>query len=188
MIEEKELSQDLIDVVGFPKELKEKIRENGALFEVNANTKHKKYDKNNNQIGNVIFNLDNDESIGTQKFFAMSAPILDTLKDGKVLIIDEFDASLHPMLSIYLIKLFHNKNINKKNSQLIFATHDTNLLNLIWFSEKDKYGSTDLYSLLEYKVRDNINIEKNYLQGRYGGIPYLGKFNFEGFLWEEGKI
>ena len=116
----------------------------------------------------------------------MSAPILNTLQEGKILIIDELDASLHPMLTKHLIKLFSDKNINTKNAQLIFVTHDTNLLkpqifkrDQIWFTEKDKYGSTILYSILEIKgVRATDDFEKQYLQGKYGAVPYLGKFEF----------
>jgi AAA15 family ATPase/GTPase len=150
---------------------------------------HQKFDKDNSFIGEVAFDLKKHESLGTQKFFAISAPILDTLKHGKVLIIDELDASLHPMLTIHLIKMFHDKHINKKNAQLIFTTHDTNFLqnsllgrDQVWFTQKDKYGSTEVYSLLEYRenrTRKDTNKEKYYLQGRYGAIPYLGEFDFE---------
>ena len=111
---------------------------------------------------------------------------MNTLQDGKILIIDELDASLHPMLTKHLVKLFSNKDINTKNAQLIFATHDTNLLkpqifkrDQIWFTEKDKYGSTTLYSILEIKgVRANDDFEKQYIEGKYGAVPYLGKFEF----------
>ena len=157
--------------------------------EVETLTLHQKFDKDNSLIGEVAFDFKKHESLGTQKFFAISAPILDTLKHGKVLIIDELDASLHPMLTIHLIKMFHDKHINKKNAQLIFTTHDTNLLqnsllgrDQVWFTQKDKYGSTEVYSLLEYRenrTRKDTNKEKYYLQGRYGAIPYLGEFDFE---------
>lgn len=149
-------------------------------------TFHSIFDENNNEIGKEIFELDDEESLGTRKFFKMSAPILNTLQRGKILIIDELDASLHPMLTKHLIKLFSDKDINTKNAQLIFATHDTNLLkpqifkrDQIWFTEKDKYGSTTLYSILEIKgVRANDDFEKQYIQGKYGAVPYLGKFEF----------
>ena len=116
---------------------------------------------------------------------------MDTLRTGKILLIDELDASLHPQLSEAFIKLFHNPKYNKHNAQLIFATHDTNLLSSpelfereqIWFTEKDQYGSTDLYSLLEFRkktkgkdVRNSDNLEKHYLQGRFGATPNLGSF------------
>jgi len=156
------------------------------LISSNINTSHQKFDNDGNAVNNVIFKLEEEESKGTRKFFAMSAPILDTLKNGKVLVIDELDASLHPILTQHLIKLFHDENVNKNNAQLIFATHDTNLLkktifrrDQIWLSEKDKYGSTDLYSLAQFKnVRKNEDFEKQYIHGKYGAIPYLGKFEF----------
>ncbi len=159
---------------------------NWSVIEISLDTYHKQYDEQNNEIGEVVFNLDNEESIGTRKFFKMSAPILNTLKEGKILIIDELDASLHPMLTKLLIQLFHNEEVNTKNAQLIFATHDTNLLtpalfrrDQIWLTEKDKFGATDVYSLAQFKdVRAKENFEKNYIQGKYGGIPYLGKFEF----------
>lgn len=185
-IEEEEVPLDMIEKMGLPIDLKEEILKDGGLKSVNINTYHKKFDENNNEIGNEIFELDDEESLGTRKFFKMSAPILNTLQEGKILVIDELDASLHPMLTKHLIKLFSDKNINTKNAQLIFATHDTNLLkpqifkrDQIWFTEKDKYGSTALYSILEIKgVRANDDFEKQYIQGKYGAVPYLGKFEF----------
>jgi len=162
--------------------IEEVLLEEDSLF-----TNHKKYDDENNEIGTTIFELDKEESRGTQKFFKMSAPILNTLREGKVLIIDELDASLHPMLTKHLIKLFHNKKINKKNAQLIFATHDTNLLkpsifrrDQIWLTQKDRYGGTELYSLAQFKnVRKDEDFEKKYIQGKYGAVPYLQDFGFD---------
>lgn len=185
-MEEEDVPLDMIEKMGLPIDLKEEILKDGGLKSVSINTYHKKFDENNNEIGNEIFELDDEESLGTRKFFKMSAPILNTLQEGKILIIDELDASLHPMLTKHLIKLFSDKNINTKNAQLIFATHDTNLLkpqifkrDQIWFTEKDKYGSTILYSILEIKgVRATDDFEKQYLQGKYGAVPYLGKFEF----------
>lgn len=185
-IEEEDVPLDMIEKLSLPASIKEEILKDGGLKSVSINTYHKKFDKDNNEIGNEIFELDDEESLGTRKFFKMSAPILNTLQEGKILIIDELDASLHPMLTKHLIKLFNDKNINTKNAQLIFATHDTNLLksqifkrDQIWFTEKDKYGSTTLYSILEIKgVRANDDFEKQYIQGKYGAVPYLGKFEF----------
>lgn len=183
---EEDVPLDMIEKLSLPTSIKEEILKDGRLKSVSINTYHKKFDKDNNEIGNEIFELDDEESVGTRKFFKMSAPILNTLQEGKILIIDELDASLHPMLTKHLIKLFNDKNINTKNAQLIFATHDTNLLkpqifkrDQIWFTEKDKYGSTTLYSILEIKgVRANDDFEKQYIQGKYGAVPYLGKFEF----------
>ena len=185
-IEEDDVPLDVIEKLPMPDGLKKEILNDGGLKSIEINTKHKKYDSDGNVIGEVIFELDKEESKGTRKFFAMSAPIIDTLQNGKILIIDELDASLHPILTQHLIQLFHDKDINSKNAQLIFATHDTNLLkphifrrDQIWLTEKDKYGSTDLYSLSQFKgVRPKEDFEKQYIQGKYGAIPYLGKFEF----------
>ena len=176
--------------LSLPDDLQKAIIKNST----NPVTIHQKFDEDNNFIENVEFSLKEHESLGTKKFFALSAPILDTLKTGKVLIIDEIDASLHPLLTKYLINMFHDKSLNKYNAQLIFATHDTNLLQddllsreQIWFTDKDKYGVTELYSLLEYKknkIQKDSNKEKYYLQGRYGAIPYIGDFSFKEIINE----
>lgn len=163
---------------------------NGASAWIESlQSRHKKFNAENQEIDTVLFELDEDESQGTQKFFALSVPILDTLENGGVLLIDELDASLHPLLTECFIKLFNNKDLNKHNAQLIFATHDIHLLSVaelferdqIWFTEKNKYGSTTLYSLLEFRknnkgkdVRATDNLEKHYLQGRFGAVPYIG--------------
>ncbi len=185
-IEEEEMPLDVIAKLPLPEDLKAKIIAEKGWKSISSNTIHKKFDKNGHAVGNVVFELNEDESKGTRKFFAISAPILDTLKNGKILIIDELDASLHPLLTQHLIKLFHDEDINQKNAQLIFATHDTNLLkpelfrrDQIWLTEKDQYGATTIYSLAQFKnVRKQEDFEKQYIQGKYGAIPYLGKFEF----------
>jgi len=185
-IDEDDVPLEILDKLPISDSMKNEVLNDGGLKLVAINTKHKKYDSEGNIVGEVVFELDKEESKGTRKFFAMSAPIIDTLIYGKVLIIDELDASLHPILTQHLIKLFHDKRINKKNAQLIFATHDTNLLkpyifrrDQVWLTEKDKYGSTELYSLASFKgVRPKEDFEKQYIQGKYGAIPYLGKFEF----------
>ena len=177
---------EALEKMHLPDKIKEEIMKDGGLQSVALNTHHKLYDENSTEVGKALFELDNEESQGTRKFFKMSAPILNTLQEGKILMIDELDASLHPTLTQHLIELFHNKEINTQNAQLIFATHDTNLLkphifrrDQIWLSEKDKYGATDVYALSEFKgVRKNDDFEKHYIQGKYGAIPYLGKFEF----------
>ena len=186
ILEREKVPSDFFEEMNIPSDLKEKILEGGGLQRILLNTYHKQYDENNNEVGKIIFELDEEESKGTRKFFKMSAPILNTLREGKVLIIDELDASLHPMLTKHLLKLFHNEKINTKNAQLIFATHDTNMLtpnmfrrDQIWLTEKDRFGATDIYSLAQLKdVIKNENFEKQYIQGKYGAIPYLGKFEF----------
>ncbi|MFC1976125.1 ATP/GTP-binding protein [Chloroflexota bacterium] len=134
----------------------------------------------------VRFNI-RDESQGTRRLFGLSGLLFSTLQEGAVLIIDELDASLHPVLARELVKMFHNPKINTENAQIIFNTHDTTLLDLtlfrrdqIWFIEKDNSGSSHIYSLLEFKPRKTEAISKGYLQGRYGAIPFLS--NVEDFL------
>lgn len=123
-----------------------------------------------------------EESLGTQHLFLFS-PVLKTAFDkGKSIVIDEIDKSLHPLLVKHIIELFNNPKFNKNNAQLIFNTHDTNLLTLdlfrrdqIYFTEKNnRNGGSEIYSLDEFSVRKTENIENGYLQGRYGAIPFLG--------------
>ena len=131
-----------------------------------------------------------EESLGTQNLFLFSPILKEAFEKGKTVIVDEIDKSLHPLLVKYIIQLFHNTEINKNNAQLIFNTHDTNLLSLelfrrdqIWFTEKDvKKGATELYPLDDFSVRKTENIQKGYLNGRFGGIPFVADGNC---LWEE---
>lgn len=124
-----------------------------------------------------------EESLGTQNLFFFSPILKEAFEKGKVIIVDEIDKSLHPLLVEFIIKLFHNGEINKNNAQLIFNTHDTNLLSLdnfrrdqIWFTEKEpKKGTTDLYPLDDFSVRKTENVQKGYLNGRYGAIPLIKK-------------
>jgi hypothetical protein len=186
--EEKDIPKDLITKLPIPDELKQQMLDDDNLKSVELQTTHRKFDSNNQMVGSTLFELDT-ESKGTRKFFALSAPILDTLRHGKVLVIDELDASLHPKLTEYLVKLFNDTELNKHNAQLIFVTHDVYLLSAknlferdqIWFAEKDQYGSTNLYSLLEFKskVRATEDKGKRYLLGHFGAVPYLdlGEWN-----------
>lgn len=127
----------------------------------------------------------NEESQGTQKLFAFAGPWLDVLARGRVLVIDELDTSLHPLLVRHLVGLFHNPKTNPLNAQLLISTHDTTLLDpdiyrrdQIWFTEKDKLGATTLYSLSDFKPRKNEAFERGYLKGRYGAIPFIGEYSF----------
>ena len=131
-----------------------------------------------------------EESLGTQMIFAFIPFLADSLKNKKVLIIDELDKSLHSFLVQYIVEIFNDAEINKNGSQLIFNTHDTNLLDLnilrrdqIWFTEKNsETGESDLYSLSDFSVRKQENVEKGYMLGRYGAVPFI-KNDFN--LWEE---
>lgn len=143
-------------------------------------SKHTQYDDEGNEIKSVTFPFRKNESEGTIKYFSLAYPIIDALDNGKRLIIDEFDSKMHPLLTCRIIALFNSKETNPKNAQLIFTTHDTNLLSAnifrrdqIWFTQKDRYGATELYSLAEYKVRNDASFEKDYLSGKYGAIPII---------------
>ncbi|MGM9817377.1 MAG: ATP/GTP-binding protein [Paludibacteraceae bacterium] len=122
-----------------------------------------------------------EESFGTINMFKYSAVLYYVFKEGKVLFVDEIDKSLHPLMVEYLIKMFHDKSINTTNAQLVANTHDTNLLDLdifrrddIWFTERNyTNGKTEMYSLADFSPRKTENIEKAYLLGRFGAIPFI---------------
>jgi predicted ATPase len=127
-----------------------------------------------------------EESQGTLTLFRIGPVLLDTLRQGGVLIVDELEASLHPLLALEIVRQFNDPVRNPRNAQLLFTTHDTNLLSTvtgdaplrrdqIWLTEKDREGATCLYPLTDYKPRDTENLERGYLQGRYGAIPFLGE-------------
>ncbi len=151
---------------------------------------HGIYDADGTLIEKKSFDFDDMESSGTQKLFQLSGPIFDTLEQGNILVIDELDAKMHPLLSQELVRLFNNPESNPLGAQLIFTTHDTNLLSAgllrrdqIWFTEKDSQERTDLYCMMQLKLPDGTtprrdgNIERNYIQGRYGAIPYIKPYN-----------
>ena len=133
----------------------------------------------------VQFSLEEDESNGTQRFFALAGPIIDALDNGLVLVIDELDCSMHPNLTRKIIDLFNSSELNAKGAQLIFVTHDSSLMDAslfrrdqIWLTEKRQDGSTDLFSLYDIdpkkRPRNVESLERNYLSGRYGGVPKFG--------------
>lgn len=123
-----------------------------------------------------------EESEGTKKLFSLAGPILDTLKEGNVLVLDELHNHLHPKLVRFLIEKFHDKDTNKENAQLIFTTHDTHLMkkdifrrDQIWFVEKDENYASHIYSLHDFSVRKDRSesYEAQYLQGLYGAVPFI---------------
>lgn len=126
-----------------------------------------------------------DESRGTQKLFAIAGQLLDVLTKGSVLFIDELDTSLHPVIMRYLVSMFHDPKINKNNAQIVFTTHDTTILDAevfrrdqVWFVEKDEYGASRLYPLSDFSPRKGEALEKGYLHGRYGALPFIGDLKF----------
>ncbi len=130
--------------------------------------------------GSAKFEL-HEESDGTQRLYGLAAPVIDVLKRGRILIVDELDSSLHPLLVRRLISMFHDPSINKAGAQLIFSTHDTSLLDhtlfrrdQIWFTEKDSDQATRVYPLTDFSPRKREAWEQGYLTGRYGAVPFFG--------------
>lgn len=126
-----------------------------------------------------------EESHGTRTLVRFAQPVLQTLRRGGLLMVDELEASLHPLLAAHIINQFNDPEANPNRGQLLFTTHDTNLLGTtlgtpvltrdqVWLTEKNNEGATCLYALSNYKPRKAENLERGYLQGRYGAIPFLG--------------
>lgn len=131
-----------------------------------------------------LFNLA-EESDGTQRFFSVLGPWMQSLREGYLVFVDEIDASLHPLLTRKLVEVFHDPKWNTRGAQLILTTHDVTLMDShlfrkdqIWLTEKDAEGASHLYSLNDYtKVRKEENWRKGYMAGRYGAVPILGDFD-----------
>lgn len=170
---------------GIPKELIAQMRRDPYI---QISSVHNVYDETGVIVRTEQLDLDDQESAGTNKIFALSAPLLEALKQGKTLLIDELDSKMHPLISWRLAEMFNLPDENPHHAQLIFTTHDTNLLSSklfrrdqIWFTEKDSVENTTLYSMMdapEFKAkgvapRNDTNYQKNYIQGKYGAIPYL---------------
>lgn len=132
--------------------------------------------------GRAVFDLI-DESSGTRNLLFLTGPVLDILTKGLTLVIDELDTSLHTLLVRELVRLFHRPDVNTGGAQLIFTTHDTSLLDApnlfrrdqVWFIEKDKDQASTLVALAEFSPRKNEALERGYLIGRYGAIPFLNQ-------------
>lgn len=165
--------------LNLPKELKEKIIADGVMILVERERYNLTGEKSG--LGNLPISL---ESEGTRKLFGLSGPLIETLKKGETLVIDELDSKLHPMIIRFIISLFQSTKTNPYHAQLIFATHDTNLLSSrffrrdqIWFTEKNPQGATDLYSLADFNIpQETEDYKPDYFKGKYGAIPYIGDF------------
>jgi len=167
---------------GFPSEIQKRIEQGEKIdflvsFREIKNREHKDLSR--------VFLFHAFESEGTKRLFAYAGPIMESLISGSALVIDEFDARLHPSLTRKIIELFNSTEYNPKNAQLIFVTHDITLLDStllrrdqIYFTEKGSAGETSIYSLLNIGgVRNDASFEKDYIRGKYGAVPYLGNFN-----------
>lgn len=171
-------------VQNIPDKFKELLfKEDSKIAERNLKFLHRKFDENGKELGSEPLDFFGEESDGTQQWFALSAPIIDTLESGKVLFIDEIDSSLHPLLSQYLISIFNSEKINFNKAQLIFTTHDTSLLkeeflrrDQIYFTDKNEKGATELFSLADISERKGVDFAKRYLEGRYNALPYISDF------------
>lgn len=182
--EEKEMDSTMVDMLVPP------LARTGDKFKVknvNIELEHEVLDDNNNKH---TYKLNfTEESSGTRVLFAFAPFLKRAFEKTKVIVVDELERSMHPALVEFIVKLFNNKEINKANSQLIFTTHATNLLNLellrrdqIWFTEKNpNNGVSDLYPLDSFSVRKDENIQKGYINGRYGAIPFIRDID----LWLE---
>ena len=129
------------------------------------------------ETGSAHFEF-HDESLGTRRLYSFAAPVLDVLTNGKLLVVDELDSSLHTLLVRRLVSMFHSSTSNPKGAQIVFSTHDTSLLeeslfrrDQIWFTEKSRDQATKLYPLTDFSPRKKEALERGYLAGRYGAIP-----------------
>lgn len=172
------------DVQHIPDKFKELFfKEGSKIAERSLKFFHKKYDQDGKETESEPLDFFGEESEGTQQMFALSAPIIDTLENGKVIFIDEIDASLHPILCQYLVSIFNSKEKNLNNAQLIFTSHDISLLSeeflrrdQIYFTDKNEKGATELFSLMDISERKGVDFAKRYLEGRYNALPYISDF------------
>ena len=152
------------------------------LREYNVRTGHLVYNNDNVPIEKIYFDLFRNESLGTQKFFGILGPLLYAIKEQGIIFVDEIDARMHSNLLADVIGLYNSKRTNTNGAQLIFTTHNTNILkkglrrDQMIFAEKDMYGVSTVQSLYskDPKVRNDASFDKDYLSGKYGAIPGLG--------------
>lgn len=179
----------------------------GSMVPVKVLAHHTIYDIHSNTTDRTqAWDWDERESSGSQKAMHLSGPILWALVNGSILVVDEIEAFLHPIMTLNTIEIFLDPKSNPNQAQIIFATHDTNLLSYaklrrdqIYFAEKNKWESTELFSLSDFKYygerngqtiseseRPDVDKEKRYIEGRYGAIPTLGEFNqYIRSIWQE---
>jgi hypothetical protein len=146
---------------------------------ISIKTYHQKFNAEQKPVGRVEFDFGTDESAGTQKFVSLAGPFLEALMTGSILFVDELEARLHPLLTRALVSRF-NSSTNRRDGQLVFASHDVGLLDpkrirrdQVWFVEKDDLGASRLYSLAEFKVRKDAKFDREYLLGLFGSVPRI---------------
>jgi len=184
-IERLSVEERAISLEDFPPEVRQLVAkragaDGGDLRELSVRTSHRGDDQRM-----VEFDLERDESRGTQRLFAVAGPLVDAMDKGAVVVIDELECSLHPLLVRKLIELFQSDHANRTGAQLIFATHDSTLMDptlfrrdQLWLVEKDRAGASSLFSLYDFgtkeRPRNTEAFQRNYLAGRYGGVPNFG--------------
>lgn len=170
------------NLLQFPDDMPDEFKEDIIKrFSTKPQIGHPIYSSNGDVIDTEYFDLERNESGGTIKMYDLASEILQALDKGTILVIDEFDSGLHPLITQFIVTLFQDLQINKKGAQLLAATHDPLLmdsLNLdreqIWFFDKSKRGITDLYSLGDFektKLRKNSSFLNWYLNGRVRALP-----------------
>ena len=183
------------EVIGLLGKLQDKLRANNKVEE-RIQIWHRQYDGKGIFVDTVPFDLEQQESAGTRKLIHLLGPLYFALQNGTLLIIDEFNLSLHNALIVKLLEYFHQENI--KGAQVIFSVHDVSILDKdifrrdqIFFVEKDQYGASSLYSLSDFKsskVRNKSDFAKNYLEGKYGAIPYFASDSKSKSLFHGQKL
>jgi uncharacterized protein len=178
----KDIAENIVFPESIPEKVQLKMRES-MRYRIKAT--HAFYNSANERLGEVDFDL-HDESVGTRSLLALAGIILDALENGTVLVVDEFEKNLHPIITSYLVVLFNNPLTNPKQAQLIFATHDITQLNdelfnrdQIWFTEKNEFGETDLIRCSDIKgLRLQAPLDKWYISGRLGGTAIINDADF----------
>jgi hypothetical protein len=195
----KKIGTGIIDYQRREIEVPEEIRRvttliDSAFKELNIKDIHVEVDRKDKQVivelghlgrdgKTVFFDLDR-ESAGTRRLLNVLSEMFPALDEGALIVIYELDASLHTQACEAVLALFCSNVTNPRGAQLITTTHDTNLLrspvlrrDQVWFTEKDGEGATDIYPLSDIRSRKGDNIEKGYLEGRYGAMPFAGRIS-----------
>ena len=184
-----DINPNEVDFESIPDEIKKMMPKEafeGKIYN-GVKTTHKVYDSNGLVAGTTDMTMENDESYGTTKLFALSAPIIDTLRNGKILWVDEIDHGLHYDLLVAIIRLFHSPETNPHNAQLIINTHNSGLLDApnlfrrdqIYITSKNRYGESMLKPITNYgsTIRKSSKLGSLYREGKFGGVPYLDDFD-----------
>ncbi|MFL0681999.1 MAG: ATP/GTP-binding protein [Algoriphagus aquaeductus] len=196
-VQKKEITDEML--TGLPIEFKKLFLSSKNRNIINIRTIHTKRDHHGRKVGEVEFDLMTEESLGSQKFFALTGPILNSLVKGSLLVIDEFDARLHPDLSKFIIQIFQNTTNNSRKAQFLFSSHNTQFLDRtlfrrdeLFFIDKTDRESSYLYNINNMSklipdmpnVRNDASFEKDYLEGKYGAVPFNKRNGRQLNLWD----